>query len=85
MKSASGLIFHDGMYARKWPLPLCVYSVNPRMALAQLYVHCAMLAPEIPKGIPRLNACADEEFCLNKRVTSQLTLYHLFWQEYFII
>ena len=31
----AGLIFH-GMYARKWQLPLCVYSVGGRVWSPQL-------------------------------------------------
>jgi hypothetical protein len=29
LKSRGWLFHHDGIYARKWPLPLCVLSVMP--------------------------------------------------------
>ncbi len=40
---------HDGMYARKWPLPLCEYSVARSTGLGWTFCTCVQIHPE-PTG-----------------------------------
>jgi hypothetical protein len=48
---ALGLFFHhDGMYARKWSLPLCVYSVGETQREAKRGTGHAVFVLPIAKG-----------------------------------